>query len=79
MINVGFVKVATTAVTSFCATYVAGTIIGNLCPAASPIMKIVTAVGGGAAIGGIIGNAAGKYVVDIVGDLCECINEAQKA
>lgn len=78
MINVGFVKDAITAVTSCCASYVAGTIIGNLCPAASPIMKVVTVVGGGA-IGGMIGYAAGEYTGNVVGDLCECINEAQKA
>ena len=78
MINVDFVKNTTTAVTCCCASYVAGTIIGNLCPAASPIMKVVTVVGGGA-IGGMIGNAAGEYTGNVIGDLCECINEAQKA
>lgn len=78
MINVGFVKEATTVVFSVCSSWVAGTIIGNLCPAAGPVMKVVTVAGGGA-IGGMIGNAAGKYVGDTVGDLCECINEAQNA
>ncbi len=78
MINVNFVKDAATVVSSLCSSYVAGTIIGNLCPAVGPVMKAVTIVGGGA-IGGMIGNAAGEYVGKTVGDLCECINDAQKA
>lgn len=78
MINVGFVKDATAAVTGCCASYVAGTIIGNLCPAVSPIMKVMTVIGGGA-IGSMIGYSAGEHAGNVVGDLCESINEAQKA
>ena len=78
MINVNFVKDATSIVVGCCASVVAGTIIGNLCPAANPVMKAVVTVGGGA-IGGTVGNEAGKYMADTVGDICECVNEMQNA
>lgn len=72
-INVGSVKEVTKVVTSGCASVVAGTIIGNICPAANLPMKVVVMIGGGA-IGGMIGDKAGEYMSDVVGDCCESIN-----
>ena len=74
MINVGFTKDITEAVTGCCASLVAGTVIGALCPATNSVMKVVVTIGGGA-IGGKIGYEAGKYMADTVGGVCELINE----
>lgn len=76
-ININFVKGATEFVTSFCGSYTVGTIVGSLCPVNNPIAKIMFTVGGGA-IGGMIGDAAGKYAANAVGDVCkmlDCLKE----
>ena len=72
-ININFVKGATEFVTSFCGSYTVGAIVGSLCPVNNPIAKIMFTVGGGA-IGGMIGDAAGKYAANVVGDVCKMLD-----